>query len=104
MGDILTSLHVIAGADDIRLTFADGTESGAVVMAEQPDHDIAVLRAAQPPAKLVPATLGNPGAMRMGDETYAVGHPLELYGSMSARSRASTGRSARRTAARRCRA
>jgi S1-C subfamily serine protease len=32
----------------------------------------------------VPATLGNPGAMRVGDEAYAVGHPFGLYGSMSA--------------------
>lgn len=83
-GDILTSLHVIADADAIKLTFPDGTESGAIVMAKQPEHDIAVLRASKPPAQIVPATLGNPNAMRVGDEAYAVGHPLGLYGSMSA--------------------
>jgi S1-C subfamily serine protease len=83
-GDILTSLHVVANAADIQLTFADGTQSSAQVTARQPENDIAVLRASQPPAQLVPATLGNPNAMRVGDEAFVVGHPLGLYGSMSA--------------------
>ena len=83
-GDILTSLHVVANATDIQLFFADGTESSAQVVATQPENDIAVLQASQPPALLVPATLGNPNAMRVGDEAFAVGHPLGLYGSMSA--------------------
>lgn len=83
-GDILTSLHVVEAAAEIKLTFADGTESGAEVTATQPEHDIAVLRASQPPERLVPATLGNPNAMHIGDEVFAVGHPLGLYGSLSA--------------------
>jgi S1-C subfamily serine protease len=83
-GDILTSLHVVAGASDIQLTFADGTQSSATVMVEQPEQDIAVLRADQPPAQIVPATLGNPKAMQIGDEAFVVGNPLGLYGSMSA--------------------
>jgi S1-C subfamily serine protease len=83
-GDILTSLHVVEGASDIQLTFADGTQSSATVMVEQPEHDIAVLQANQPPAQIVPATLGNPNAMQIGDEAFVVGNPLGLYGSMSA--------------------
>jgi S1-C subfamily serine protease len=83
-GDILTSLHVVAGASDIQLIFADGSESSAEVIATQPENDIAVLRASQPPGLLVPAILGNPRAMHIGDEAFAVGHPLGLYGSMSA--------------------
>jgi S1-C subfamily serine protease len=83
-GDILTSLHVVAGASDIQLTFADGTQSSGQILVKQPEDDIAVLRASRPPAQVVPATLGNPNAMRVGDEAYVVGHPLGLYGSMSA--------------------
>jgi S1-C subfamily serine protease len=83
-GDILTSLHVVEGADEIQVTFADGTQSSARVLAEQPENDIAVLRAVRPPAQIVPATLGNPNAMRIGDEAFVVGNPLGLYGSMSA--------------------
>jgi S1-C subfamily serine protease len=83
-GNILTSLHVVANAPDIQVTFADGTQSSALVAATQPENDIAVLSPSQPPALIVPATLGNPGAMRVGDEAYAVGNPFGLYSSMSA--------------------
>lgn len=83
-GDILTSLHVVADAADIVLIFADGTQSSAQVTATQAENDIAVLSARQPPELLVPATLGNPNAMRVGDEAFAVGNPFGLYSSMSA--------------------
>jgi S1-C subfamily serine protease len=82
-GDILTSLHVVADATDILITFADGTESDGFVLASQPELDIAVLRAFLGPEVLVPATLGNPGTMRVGDEAYVVGNPFGLYNSMS---------------------
>jgi S1-C subfamily serine protease len=83
-GSILTSLHVVDNASDIRLTFADGTESSATVVVERTENDIAVLAASQLPELLLPATLGNPYAMRVGDEAFVVGHPLGLYASMSA--------------------
>jgi len=83
-GDILTSLHVVAGASNIQVIFADGTQSSAQVLVEQPENDIAVLGASQPPAELLPAILGNPNAMRVGDEAFVVGNPLGLYSSMSA--------------------
>ena len=83
-GNILTSLHVVANASDIQLTFADGTQSSAQVVVEQPENDIAVLQPNQLPAQVIPALLGNPNAMRVGDEAYVVGNPLGLYGSMSA--------------------
>jgi S1-C subfamily serine protease len=83
-GDILTSLHVVAGADKVEVTFADGTQSSAQVTVKQPQNDIAVLRADNPPAQIVPAVLGNPNAMHIGDEVYAVGNPFGLYGSISA--------------------
>jgi len=83
-GDILTSLHVVQGADEIQLTFADGTQTSGQVIVEQSENDIAVLSASQLPQVLVPATLGNPGAMRVGDEAFAVGNPFGLYSSLSA--------------------
>jgi S1-C subfamily serine protease len=82
-GDILTSLHIVANAKDISITFADGTVSDGFVLASQPEIDIAVLRAFLGPELLVPATLGNPGSMRVGDEAYVVGNPFGLYSSMS---------------------
>ncbi len=83
-GDILTSLHVVTGTTTIQLTFADGSKSAADVTTRQPEQDIAVLRARQPPAQLPAATLGNPNAMHVGDEAFVVGNPFGLYSSMSA--------------------
>lgn len=83
-GNILTSLHVVADAANIHLTFADGTEAGATIIAEQPETDIAVLAPNRLPGVLVPATLGNPNGMRVGDEAYVVGNPFGLYGTMTA--------------------
>jgi S1-C subfamily serine protease len=82
-GDILTSLHVVDGAKTIDLKFADGSKSPAQIVVTQPQNDIAVVRATKPPAVLVPATLGNPGAVRQGSEAYALGSPFGLYGSVS---------------------
>lgn len=83
-GDILTSLHVVKGAEKITLTFADGTQAVGIIALEQPENDIAVLQASALPQLFLPATLGNPGAMDVGDEVYVVGNPYGLYSSMSA--------------------
>jgi S1-C subfamily serine protease len=83
-GQILTSLHVVADAGTVQLTFADGSQSPAQVVARVPANDIAVLRATNPPANLPPATLGNPSSVRIGDEAFAIGNPLGLTGSITA--------------------
>ena len=83
-GDMLTSLHVVADASSITVTFADGSRSPAEVVATDPKNDIAVLRATTPPAEIVPATLGDPSSVREGSEAYAVGSPFGLMDSMSA--------------------
>jgi S1-C subfamily serine protease len=83
-GEILTALHVVNGATEIKVFFADGTETSAQVTGAQPENDIAVLQPDQFPEVLVPAILGNPNAMRVGDEAFAVGNPFGLYSSMSA--------------------
>lgn len=82
-GDILTSLHVVDGASEITLYFANGNISPALIFVEQPEHDIAVLRAEQPPEQLVPAVLGDPNMIQVGDDAFVVGNPFGLYSSMS---------------------
>ncbi len=81
-GLILTAHHVIADATSIEVTFSDGTTSAATVESAEPERDIAVLKADTNPETIVPAVMG--GGLRVGDEVYAVGHPLGLIGSMSA--------------------
>ena len=83
-GEILTSLHVVDGATKIQIVFADGTHSDGMIASAQPEMDIAVLQAKTLPELFVPATLGNPGALQVGDEAFVVGHPFGLYDSMSA--------------------
>jgi S1-C subfamily serine protease len=83
-GDVLTALHVVAGATSIKLTFADGSKTTAEVAVRRPEDDIAVLKPSQVPPVVVPATLGNPNSMRVGSEAYVVGHPFGLYDSLSA--------------------
>lgn len=83
-GEILTAFHVVDHARTISVTFADGTESVATIASAQPDIDIAMLSAATLPQTLVPATVGNPGALQVGDDAYVVGNPFGLYSSMSA--------------------
>ncbi len=82
--EILTSLHVVKDARDIQVTFADGTVSRAEIAASLADSDIALLRTLAPPAKVVPATLGNPGSVRIGDDAYVIGNPFGLVRSLSA--------------------
>jgi len=81
-GDILTSLHVVEGAATINVSFSDGTKSPAAVKSADAAHDIAVLSPARLPEVVVPAVLG--GGTRVGEEVFAVGHPLGLVGSLSA--------------------
>ncbi|HEX5466561.1 MAG TPA: trypsin-like peptidase domain-containing protein [Candidatus Limnocylindrales bacterium] len=83
-GEILTSLHVVAGATAITVTFADGSQTTARVTTSEADKDIAVLQPAQVPSTVMPATLGNPASLQVGSEAYAVGNPFGLSGSMSA--------------------
>jgi S1-C subfamily serine protease len=83
-GEILTALHVVDGAVLIEVYFADGSQSTAEIAAAEPDNDIAVLAPHTPPDLIVPAVMGSSGAMRVGDEAYAVGNPLGFTASLSA--------------------
>ena len=82
--NVLTALHVIEGSEEIELGFADGTRTSATVVNFDREKDIAVLAPAALPGLVLPATIGNAAALRVGDEVFAVGHPLGLVGSLSA--------------------
>jgi S1-C subfamily serine protease len=81
-GTILTALHVVDGAEWVRVSFVDGTRSTASIGATDPANDIAVLQPDRGPEVVVPAVLAGGG--EVGDEAYAVGHPLGYVGSLSA--------------------
>jgi len=82
-GLILTNLHVVAGADKVKVTFFDGLESDATVVSLQPENDLAVLKALQVPDDLAPATLRSTKDLVPGDEVVAVGFPFGIGPSVS---------------------
>lgn len=83
-GIILTALHVVKGALAVQVVFFDGTESEAIVMAQVPENDLAVLRAREIPDDLKAATLAGSGGLRVGDEVFALGNPFGVDNSFSA--------------------
>jgi S1-C subfamily serine protease len=83
-GDILTCLHVVAGAAAIRVIFFDGSDSGALVVAEIPENDLAVVRPFVTPDDLLAATMTGSGGLSVGDEVVAVGSPFGIGNSVSA--------------------
>jgi S1-C subfamily serine protease len=83
-GLILTNLHVVAGADSIKVVFADGLESDAVMVQAQPEQDLAVLQAKTLPDDLVPATLKSTADVRPGDVVVAAGFPFGIGPSVTA--------------------
>jgi S1-C subfamily serine protease len=83
-GTILTNLHVVTGAKRIKVTFFDGLESDANLVAVQPENDLAVLRAKKIPDDLPAATMRSTADLRPGDEVMAVGYPFGVGPSASA--------------------
>jgi S1-C subfamily serine protease len=77
-GLILTNLHVVAGADAVRIVFADGTESDAAIVQAQPEQDLAVLQARTLPDDLQAATLKSTADVRAGDVVVAAGFPFGI--------------------------
>jgi S1-C subfamily serine protease len=72
-GYLFTNSHVVHGAEDIRLTFADGTDYPATLVGEDPDSDLALL---QTPASGHPvARLGDSAALQIGQLVIAIGNP-----------------------------
>ena len=82
-GVILTSLHVVAGAERVAVVFADGHESEATVVGARPEHDLAVVRAKTLPDDIVAATLRSTQDLAPGDDVVAVGFPFGIGPSVS---------------------
>ncbi|MBA4267265.1 MAG: peptidase S1 [Comamonadaceae bacterium] len=83
-GIILTNLHVVQGAETLKLTFFDGSESAASVVGAQPENDLAVLQAHTIPDDLTAATMRSTSDLLPGDQVVAVGFPFGIGPSVSA--------------------
>jgi S1-C subfamily serine protease len=90
-GHLLTSAHVVEGADSGTAAFTDGETTRFEVRGRDPLSDLAVLRAlgGTPP----PVPQGDAAALRVGQLVVALGNPLGLAGSVTAGIVSALGRS-----------
>ena len=82
-GVILTNLHVVSGADRIKVIFSDGLESSASISGVQPENDLAVLQAKTIPDDMIAATMRSTNDLAPGDMVLAVGFPFGIGPSAS---------------------
>jgi serine protease DegQ len=82
-GVILTNLHVVNGADHIKVVFFDGLESAATITGVQAENDLAVLQASKIPDDLIAATMRSTADLAPGDKVLAVGFPFGIGPSAS---------------------
>ncbi|CAN5634252.1 hypothetical protein BH24ACT4_BH24ACT4_16200 [soil metagenome] len=78
-GLILTNAHVIAGAEEISVTFFDGSAIGAELVGSFPNNDLAMIRV-EGKDDLRAATLGSSDALAVGEDVVAIGNALGLGG------------------------
>jgi S1-C subfamily serine protease len=93
-GLILTNSHVVGGATRLRLGLAEGGDVAATVLGDDPDTDLALLRADLSKGSAV-AALGDSKRLRRGHLVVAIGNPLGFESTVSAGVVSALGRSLR---------
>ncbi len=76
-GYILTNNHVVAKADEIRVTLADGEILPAKLVGRDPYSDIAVIKVASDKIN-ISAVLGDSDQIKVGQKAIAIGNPFGL--------------------------
>ncbi|AJC80116.1 serine protease Do 5 [Rhizobium etli bv. phaseoli str. IE4803] len=81
-GYIVTNNHVIEGADDIEVNFANGSKLKAKLIGTDTKTDLSVLKV-EPKAPLKAVKFGDSSEMRIGDWVMAIGNPFGFGGSVT---------------------
>ena len=81
-GHILTNNHVVANAQTITVTMADGTRINAELVGRDPNTDLAVIKI---PAENVTAiaVFNDSNSLKVGQKVIAIGNPFGLSHTMS---------------------
>jgi len=77
-GHIVTNQHVVEGANEISVRFADGVRREAEVVGQDPSTDVALIKVDAPREALEPLTLGDSNAIGVGEPVIAIGNPLNV--------------------------
>ena len=75
-GFIITNQHVINGADEILISLADGRKSSAILVGEDKETDIAILKIEMNGLNGIKIAENQP--LRVGDVVLAIGNPLNV--------------------------
>jgi S1-C subfamily serine protease len=82
-GHLVTNFHVVEGAEELHVTFADGSVRPARLRGADPSNDLAVLQVEELPADARPIPLGDSKRVRPGRFVVAIGNPFGLGGTMT---------------------
>jgi serine protease Do len=82
-GHIVTNNHVVSGASQIRVTFADGSTVEAKLVGGDPYSDLAVIQVDVPASQLTPVEITDSTQVKVGEIVIAIGNPYGFEGSMS---------------------
>jgi putative serine protease PepD len=82
-GDIVTNQHVVDGAQSITVKFWNGKTYKATIVGTDSSTDLAVVRVNAPASELHPLSLGDSGALQVGDGVVAIGSPFGLEGTVT---------------------
>ena len=77
-GHIVTNQHVVEGAEEISVSFADGVRREAEVVGQDPSTDVALIQVDAPRKALRPLTLGDSNSVGVGEPVIAIGNPLNV--------------------------
>jgi len=76
-GSILTNNHVVENSNSLSVLLPDGRTVSATVVATDPAHDLAVIKANA--TGLTPAKLGESSTIQVGEVVLAIGSPLGTF-------------------------
>ena len=94
-GQILTNHHVVANAQKLEVTLADGSKWPAKLIGSDPDSDLAVIKIDAPKEKLKVIPMGDSKNLKIGQKVLAIGNPFGLQRTLTTGIISSLGRTIR---------